>query len=327
MRCLLVGAGAVGQVYARHLQLGGAEVAFLVRPKYAAEARAGFDMYPLDRKDARREPVRLEGFSALTAADEVARARWDAVLLCVASTALREGTWLADLARAAGDATIVMLQPGIEDRDCVLECVPAERLLSGMIGMVSYHAPLPGESVPRPGIAYWLPPLAETPLSGPRERAEPVVEALVRGGIRSRLHPNVPAALAFGGAVLDMHIAALECTGWSFRELRRDPTALALASRAAREAIAIASRRLGVRAPLAPRLVRPCLMRIATRLAPRLAPLDLETYFRVHFTKVGAQRRLGLRTHVELAERFGLECGAIRGLAARLGGAGASPPV
>jgi ketopantoate reductase len=33
MRALVVGAGAVGQVYGHHLARGGADVAFYVRPK------------------------------------------------------------------------------------------------------------------------------------------------------------------------------------------------------------------------------------------------------------------------------------------------------
>ena len=37
MKVLIVGAGAVGQVYGRHLAAAGAEVCFYVKPKYRAE--------------------------------------------------------------------------------------------------------------------------------------------------------------------------------------------------------------------------------------------------------------------------------------------------
>lgn len=319
MRILIVGAGAVGQVYGRHLALGGAEVAFFVREKYAAAARAGFDLYPLDRADARAAPVRLEGFAVLTSAAEVASGRFDAVLLCVSSTAIREGSWLAEIAAASGEATVAMLQPGIEDRAVVAAAVPGPRLVRGMIGMVSYLAPLPGERVPRPGVAYWLPPLSETPLAGPDDRVRPLVDALRRGGLRARAKSDVDASLAFGGAILDTHVAALECAGWSFRGLARDPELVPLAGRAAREMLAVAARRLGVRAPLLPRLLlRPLAVRLLLRLAPRLAPLDLETYFRVHFSKVGDQTRLALGTALELARRFDLPAEGIAELAARL---------
>ena len=65
MNVLIVGAGAVGQVYGRHFQRGGADVAYLVKPEHLDETRRGFTLYPLN--DGRPPPpVRFEGFEALT---------------------------------------------------------------------------------------------------------------------------------------------------------------------------------------------------------------------------------------------------------------------
>ena len=47
MRVLIVGAGAVGQVFGRHLQKGGAETVFLVRPKYVQHTAAGTVLHRL----------------------------------------------------------------------------------------------------------------------------------------------------------------------------------------------------------------------------------------------------------------------------------------
>lgn len=322
MRALLVGAGAVGQVYGRHLQAGGAEVSFLVRPRYAAGARAGFDMYPLGRADARRAPVRFEGFGVLTTLDEVARERWDCVFLCVSSTALRQGDWLGALARAAGDATIVVLQPGSDDLAYARAHVPAERIVQGLIGLLAYQAPLPGEDLPRPGIAYWFPPLAETPISGPPGRALPIVAALRAGGVRSRLHPDVGWPLAMGGAVLGALVAALERSGWKIDRMRSEG-GLELAARAARETIAIEAARLGRRTPLWTRLLGRRALGALVAVARRAAPLDIETYFRVHFTKVGDQMRLGLETHLARAAALGVDVPALAELAAAVGAAAA----
>ena len=41
-KVLLLGAGAVGQVYGYHLAKAGAEVSFKVRPKYLEETRQGW---------------------------------------------------------------------------------------------------------------------------------------------------------------------------------------------------------------------------------------------------------------------------------------------
>ena len=79
-RVLVVGAGAVGQVYARHAQQGGAEVTFFVRDKYRNEVARGLDLYPLNRGQRHRtEPVRFEGFEVVSRTDEVAAQRFDQV--------------------------------------------------------------------------------------------------------------------------------------------------------------------------------------------------------------------------------------------------------
>ena len=86
LRILLIGAGAVGQVYGRHLQLGGAEVAFYVKPKYADEARAGYRMYPLNQ--GRDVPaVVWKDFGVRTDLPATLAQGWDQVWLCVSTTA------------------------------------------------------------------------------------------------------------------------------------------------------------------------------------------------------------------------------------------------
>src|SRR5262249_32829564 len=136
LRVLVVGAGAVGQAYGLHLQRGGAEVVFFVRDKYRAAAERGFDLYRL-RGGGRPARVRLDGCAVVSRADEVAARRFDQVYLTVSSPALH-GPWLAELIAAAGDATIVSLQPGADDRAVLLAAgVPAERLVAGMITLIS----------------------------------------------------------------------------------------------------------------------------------------------------------------------------------------------
>lgn len=308
MRFLLVGAGAVGQVYGRHLRLGGSEVGFFVRPKYAEAARKGFDLYPLPRRRA----VHFSDFSVHTSWDEVARERWDGVILCISSTGLR-GDWVEEMSRTIGDATVVTLQPGPEDYTYLARWIPPERLVCGIIGIVSYSAPLPGESLP-PGTAYWLPPLSETPFS--ESRARSIVDAFRRGGIRSRLVSDVRPILAFGAAFLNLHIAALELTRWKLDGLRGP--LLRLAARAVREAVTISARDLGVGEPPWPSLLLTIPRRWAIHVAPHVVPFDLETYLRVHFTKVGDQTRLMVRTYLERADRFAIPAPALREIHRRL---------
>ncbi|MEW5854202.1 MAG: 2-dehydropantoate 2-reductase N-terminal domain-containing protein [Myxococcota bacterium] len=305
MKTLLVGAGAVGQVFGFHLQRGGAQVGFLVKEKYAEAARAGYDLYPLNRRRPRQAPVRFQGFSVVTHASGAAAERPDVLMLCVSSTQLR-GPWLDELLPELGDATVVTLQPGMNDRAYLLERVPESRLVCGMIGFISYAAPLPGETVPTPGIAYWLPPLSPCPFSGPTERVRPLVDTLNRGGLSARIVDDVPGMSIFPSALLMCVISGLAGAGWSLRALHERAHAdLTLA--AAHEALAVISRRTGRNAPLPLRVaLSPLLFRTALGIAPGVTPLDLETYLRVHFTKVADQTQLMMRDYVAEAHRLGI---------------------
>lgn len=309
---LLVGAGAVGQAYGRHLQAGGARVAFLVKEKYAAEARSGFAMYPLNTKAGkRREPVRFEGFDVLTTMAEVRARRWDQVWICLSATALRAGEWFSELAGAIGDATLVSLTPGLEDRAFVTAHVAEDHVVDGMINMISYQAPLATEVVPVPGVAYWFP--GKNPFSGPADRVAAVVDALSAGGWKAKRARDVTRSASFGSAVLMPHLVALEAAGWKFKAFRKS-AALPLASRASREAMQVVAAFRGERRPLYHLFVRPWLLRLLTRVAPRVLPLDIETYLAYHFTKVGDQTRLLLDAYLTVAAERGLEVPAIRAL-------------
>ena len=83
---------------------------------------------------------------------------------------------------------------------------------------------------------------------------------------------------------------------------RDDPTVLS----AAKESMAVASKTVGKRPlPIGP-LLRPSLLRLVMAVAPRVVPFDLETYFRVHFTKVGDQTRLMLTQYLRHGRDHGL---------------------
>lgn len=312
MRVLLVGAGAVGQVYGRHLQAAGWDVAFYVKPKYLEDARRGFVRYPA--RGGR--PERFEGYGLITAPEEVAAERWDQVWLCVSSPALAGG-WLPPLLAAAPGATVVMLQPGLHDRRRLLELVPEERLVSGMIGIVAWQAPLPGELLDPPGIRCWFPPLSPSRFSGPPAVVDAVVGALRRGGCPARRDADATRTSALGSAVLLCFVAGLEVAGWDPAAFRRGDAPEAAAA-AAREALAVAGLYHGASPGLLPLLARGWAFRLALRAATAVAPFDLPLYLRYHFEKVGDQTREALRAWEAEGRSRGLDGSALRGLAGAL---------
>ncbi|MHB8419727.1 MAG: ketopantoate reductase family protein [Myxococcales bacterium] len=323
MRALVVGAGAVGQVFARHLALAGAEVTFLVKQRHAAELEGGLTLYPLNRRD-RRAPLsfpRLRppagGYGVLTSPAHAADSRWDQVYLGVSSTGLRAGSWLEELAAATGEATIVALQPGLSDGAFIEARVAPARTVFGVTSFLSYAAPLPGErGYARPGLAYWFPPLGRSPFSGAPARAAAVVGALRAGGLPCRLVADARRLSIVPSAVFTGYIAALEAAGWTFDGLRSGRW-LALASAVAREAAAIGARAASRAPPLLARLLmRPLVARAVLRLAPALVPFPLEGYARAHFTKVGDQTPLAFAEYVASGRKLGLPTAALEELAA-----------
>ncbi|HTR56442.1 MAG TPA: 2-dehydropantoate 2-reductase N-terminal domain-containing protein [Kofleriaceae bacterium] len=310
MKALIVGAGAVGQVFGYHLARGGAEVTFFVRPKYVDECKRGFTLYPLADKDA----VRFEGFGVVTTA---AGGGWDQVYLTVSSPALRAGEWIAELARQTGDATIVKLQPGLDDREFLIARMARERIVDGTINFLSYHAPLPGEvRFAEPGMAYWLFP-GKGPFSGDDPaRVAAVVEALEAGGLPAKAVPDATTLSRFGAAILCTFVAALEAADWSFAAMRAQRT-VDLGARAAAEALRVVGGERG--APLAPRLVaHPLVFRTILRVAPHVMPVDLEAYLRAHFTKIADQTHETLGEYVARGKAAGMAVPALAELAGRV---------
>lgn len=309
----MVGAGAVGQIYGDHLARGGARVTFYVRERYREEAARGFSLVRIGRR-GKRTPSRLEGFAVVSSPAEVAARRFDQVYLAIPSTGLVE-PWLGELMAAIGEATLVNLTPGAGDRDRVLAAgLPAARLVDGLITIVSYHAPLPGEAGVPEGMTVWYPPATPNLFSGPRERTAQVVAALRRGGLPAQRASDVPKRNSFMGSAFMAFLLGLEGAGWSLERLRRDGLAAAVAG--ARESMAVMARTHGA-PPLAMRFVlRAWILGIGLRLAPRVVPFPLEPYLEYHFTKVGAQTRQIIRGAIERGKAAGLPVAAMERLLA-----------
>lgn len=320
MNVLVIGAGAVGQVYGRHLQLGGAKVSFLVRPKHKGEHDDGFTMYPLHTK-GEYAPVVFKPDAILTSFDEVEGQVWDQVWVCVASTALVR-PWVDEICAATGDATLVFFAAGMG----VVERLelPKERCVFGLISLMSYFAPLEGETVAEPGVAYWFPPLSPTSFAGPQARRDAAVGALKRGKCPAASREHVRESSAFGSALLIPHIIALEGAGWSYERFVREHW-LADSIASTREAAGAAASHLGKPPPFAMRLVGAWTLRLLLAVLRAIAPLDLAKFFKVHFTKVRDQSKMQMAEYIRLGTKGGQPVTALSKLTEEVFGAGWNP--
>lgn len=309
MKVLIVGAGAVGAVYGWHLHRAGHEVHFFVKAKYANEVSAGLTLHRLGRRATQRHE--WKGPRVVTDTAMVARERWDQVWFTLSSDALR-GELASQLLAAVGTATVVCLQPDLEDADYVRGCVGTpEQVVHGLINLISYQSPLPGTEGPD-GIAYYL-PSSPSPFSGSPQRVRDVVEALKAGGMSASAVPNVAPVAAAATALMQPLIAALEVNQWRLTTLPGSE-ALRLGLAAMREALAVAQRATGARTGRFRLLLRPWIWRLLLPLAARRLPLPLESYLHYHFSKVDVQTRLMLDTYIRLGLRQGQDTQALQSL-------------
>lgn len=302
MNALIVGAGAVGQVFGLHLARGGARVSFLVRKGHPLPASHAFNLVRLRRWGRpRTDAFRPHRF--FTSPDEVRAEQWDHVWLCVPSPSL-EKPWIAALAAATGEATLVFLPAGLE----IIERLgpPEERSVVGLISLMSRA------SGPGPTITYWLPPLVALVLDGPPQRRDAAVKVLRRGGYAA-VAGDARKAGAFGSAVLIPHVVALEGAGWSYGDFSRGHW-LADSVAASREASGVAAAHLGSRRSLMARIVSPWVVRLALVLARWVVPFALAEFFQAHFTKVRRQSESQLREYIAIGERTGQPTQALRRL-------------
>ncbi len=299
MRVLIVGAGAVGQAYGAALQRGGAEVVYLVRERHVERVRRGF--HHLDRN-------RGAWVQVPPPADVVTDprgVRCDASLWTQPSDALTP-EWLDTFLAAQGDRPVILLQPGLHARRQVLERRPDARITQGLITLVAYEGPLPGEEdqFPQPGLSIWHPPGVSAPLEGPDAAA--FVALLRAGGLPARVGAGVDHQGAFGALTLSPLVTALRLGGWRFATTDRR-----LAIDALHEALHVAERVRRERRPFATRLLTPMTLGWVMRLARWAMPFDAETYLELHFTKVGSQTAEHLRDARERAIDFGLPHAAL----------------
>jgi len=303
-RVLVVGAGAVGQVYALHMQRGGAKVDVFVKPKYAAEAKGGYRLYRMCGKKKREQHI-FEPEAVLCDPAEVAAKSYEQIWICVSTTALEaglaEGGTIAAVLANAGEATVVPLQPGLHVPERLAEHVPPHQMVDGGIAMVAYQAPLVEGEVEEPGVAYFLP--SPSPFSGPD--AAGVVKLLTAGGCPAEVHANTRALMAYGSATLMPTMTALEGAGWKLAGMRKGPWAKR-AARASAEAREVTEAQVGEAPPWALSLITGPTMKLATWVAPVAAPFELEVYLRYHFTKVREQTKRLMAQYIADAERLDL---------------------
>ena len=322
MNALVIGAGSVGQVFAYHLHLGGSKVTFLARNEPTSDIRRNLVLIPLNNRNARANPVRFSSFDVLTQYPQLESRSWDQIYVCVPSTGLTSGL-LEGIKPFSGGATIVTIQPGLGDRNTFAKHFEDSQIVSGMVSVISYRAPLTGETVAEAGMAYWFPPLVKSMFSGSKDRVPGVVSALQAGGLPARAHSDVEKLVGYVLAIEAPLTAGIESAGWSFQRFRQGHY-LKLASQGIKEASEVVALYQRSKPPVFLKLINSLTIRLATWLLPLGRVFPLEAYLEHHFTKVRAQSLQHLDEYLEHALRYDIEVGSLNELRSAIAGGDAA---
>jgi ketopantoate reductase len=287
MRVLVVGGGSVGATFGYALTRAGVEVDYFVKRTHADECMRGFRMFRIDRKG---EQERFRARLVLTEWEDVAAAGpYDFVLVTVPSDALR-GAWFDEMIDAVEHARVVLLQRGVGDDEWAAERAPRARLDRGVIGFWAYEAPLDGGSDVRLGTAFWIPPFSKTLFEASERGAlEPLADALSRGGLPSAERSGIERQAVAGELLCMALVMALEPVGYHIDELARRKHLAARAIGATRESAEVLTALLDAAPPALFGKMSPMALTLGLKAARMVTPFPLESYLRVHFTKVRAQ--------------------------------------
>ncbi|MBO6940157.1 MAG: hypothetical protein JJ863_34615 [Deltaproteobacteria bacterium] len=302
-RVLIVGAGAVGQVYGMYLQRGGAVVDVLARPRQKEELEEGATLYKMRGKRG-REPMSFRPSIVHVDPATTVDVDYDQIWLCISSTGLEKGLdggGLDVMFEHAGRATVVVFQSGLHIPALLAPHVADMQIVDGGIMMVSYQAPLTEGEVDHPGVAFYM--AGPQPFTG--RDAKRVVRLLEAGDCPAEEVEDARATMAFSSATLMPTITALEGAGWTFSKMRSGPWA-GLASSAAGEARDVVAAQTGKSAPAALNLVLSPTLKLASFLAPILAPFEVEIYLKYHFTKVHDQTERLIDDYIARADELGV---------------------
>lgn len=295
---LIVGAGAVGQVFAWYLTQGGASLTFFVKPHHEVPSELPMLLEV-------KRPVVLTGYRVLKHLDDVVRQQWDQVWLAVPSNTLSQ-EWLPKILAATGSSTVLTMAVEGEEH------IPQARRVVAGFPLIAWPDPLPGHSGPSRLVLY-VPPMARVPVSGEdAARVEAVMQALEKGGCKTSRVPNASELGKPLTALLISSVAAIEAAGWKLRDFKGQWSALAAAC--AREVLVADG------GGLLPRLLaRGVILRFAFWFASKWLPFDLEAYTKFHFTKVGEQTRVLFALWEERGKANGVSTRAIEALRRAIG--------
>jgi len=310
MKVIIVGCGAVGQVFGLHLQKAGVELGCYDRPAVTeklkgALAQGGMPLYQVSRSH-RREPFthRLANYQVLTDVAECQQFEPDVIWCTLPSTAYHSEWFRAFLQKVPSDRVVCFAPEGGRP-EFIPDNSGQDRMVFAGITFMAWQADLEGSSGRPEGVYFWRPPLG-IPLTGTKTACRAVAQLLKQAGFRSSVGKQGSPAQAAVTAVMTAFVAGLELSGWSLRGFRKSSW-LGRAARASREGVLSQLSRAGIfTKAILGILCSPAGFSFLTLLLPIPFPFNLEKYLKLHYTKTREQTLTLLEVFAKDGEKRGV---------------------
>lgn len=292
MKVLIVGCGAVGQVFGLSLQKASVELGLYDRPATIdklkqALARGGIPLFQISHVH-RRDPIahRLGNYQVVADVAECQRFKPDQIWFTTPSP-LYYSEWFQEFLQKVPSERVVCFVPE-GARSQFFPEGGKDRLVFGGTTFMAWQGDLEGGGGRAEGVNFWLPPLG-IPLVGTEKACREVAQLLKKAGFRVTVGKQDSHMQASVTAVMTSFVAGLELSGWSFRAFRKSPW-LRHAASASREAVLSQLPRAGTlkRALLGVPVLSMGFF-LATFFLPILFPFNLEKYLKFHYLKTRDQ--------------------------------------
>ena len=323
MKVLIVGCGAVGQVWGLFLQKAGVELGLYDRPEVAeklsqALEHGGLPLFQVTYTH-RRDPIahRLAGYRVIADVEQARRFAPDQIWFTIPSPSYYT-EWFREFLRKVPSERVVCFIPEGGRAEFIPEGSGDRLVFGGTAFMAWQGGPDAGGGRPE-GINFWRPPMG-IPLAGTEAACREVGQILKKAGFGFTAGKADSRAQAATTAAMTAFVAGLELSGWSLREFRNSPW-LKRSAGACREAVlgqlpgagAFQRALLGV-------TVLSVAFHFVAIILPLLIPFELEKYLKYHYTKTREQSIGLLELFIKDGERRNMPVEKIRGLLQALRG-------
>ena len=190
MKILIVGCGAVGQVFGLFLQKAGLELGFYARPESAerlerALRQEGLPLFQTSHFH-RREPIahRLIDYHVLTDLAESKAFKPDQIWFTTPSTVYYT-PWYQEFLREVPAERVVCFAPEGGRPAFYPQNGDAERMVFGGVTFIAWQGDLDGGGGRPQAVNFWLPPLIQIPLMGTAQACSEVSTVLENSGFRT----------------------------------------------------------------------------------------------------------------------------------------------